>query len=73
MESLMQQKQNCENKSNNISRFLVPFYLKQTDKKVEKILFHEKEWEIVHKPTVYLTKYIQEIYTLDERFNFKIF
>ena len=62
MEIRMNQDTSSKNKSYNISRFLVPFFLEHSGKKEESNLFSADSWDVISKPTVYLTKYIQEIY-----------
>ena len=54
----------CVNNSRNVSCFLVPFYAELSNGKKNglKNLFPDEAWDTIHKPTRYLTKYIQEIY-----------
>lgn len=48
--------------SDSFSRLVVPFYLKPTYRGGRDTLFTERNWKLFDRKTVYLTKYIQEIF-----------
>lgn len=50
----------------SFSRMIIPFYLKPKHKGGENILFSERNWTSYERKTVYLTKYIQEIFTFQD-------
>lgn len=48
--------------SDSFSRLIIPFYLKTTYRGGEEVLFSARNWTAYERKTVYLTKYIQEIF-----------
>lgn len=46
----------------SFSRLIIPFYLKPTYKQGKEVLFTSRNWTSFERKTVYLTKYIQEIF-----------
>lgn len=48
--------------SDSFSRLIIPYYLKNTYRGGEDVLFSARNWTSYERKTVYLTKYIQEIF-----------
>lgn len=51
-----------QNYSGNFSRFLVPFYVNPACKKKTGEVFRLSDWEVMERNSIYLTRYLQEIY-----------
>lgn len=51
----------------NVSKFLIPFYIGSSSRKKQEPVFPLTNWEVIERKTIYLTRYLQEIYERGEK------